>query len=156
MGDHMDEGIELDISRQIVADVAPEELEFFDEILLSTDQKQPAGENFLGFGGDAGMVMLTGFLITVGKEIAEFLWDNGKDAAGQFVREASQSARVVLQRKLKEWLDSKAKGKAPVVVSEEALTTLTERVMTAAAHQKLPNENIQKINEWILAKFGEG
>ncbi|NNH85792.1 hypothetical protein HLH89_33110 [Rhizobium laguerreae] len=152
----MNEMFERELARQIVADTAPEELEFFDEIVATEGAGQAAGESFLGFGGgDAGMVMLTSFLLTIGKEIAEFVWENGKDAAGQFVKDSSQAVRVALQQKLDAWLKGKTKGKAPVVLQTDRILSLARRVEVAGHGIKVPEENVVKINEWIFSKFGE-
>ncbi|WP_105401396.1 hypothetical protein [Neorhizobium sp. T7_12] len=152
----MNDMFERDLTRQIVADTAPEELEFFDEIVTSEAAGQVPGESFLGFGGgDAGMVMLTSFLLTIGKEIVEFVWENGKDAAGQFVRDSSQTVRVALQQKLDKWLKDKTKGKAPVVLQKDSILSLARRVEVAGRDIKASQDNIVKINEWIFAKFGE-
>ncbi|MGN7713444.1 hypothetical protein [Rhizobiales bacterium] len=152
----MNETFEVELTRQIVADTAPEELDFFDEIVKSEGDGQTSGESFLGFdGGDAGMVMLTSFLLAIGKEIVGFVWENGKDAAGQFVRDSSQAVRAVLQQKLDAWIKDKTAGKAPVVLSKDNVQSLVRRVEVAGHDIKVPKDNVVKINEWIFSKFGE-
>jgi len=82
-------GLQFELGRALTSQVAPEEEPFYDEIVFaSTKASTPAKDRTLGFGvslGDIGVA--SGVLFALSKPILDFIWDNAKDAAGDFIKD---------------------------------------------------------------------
>lgn len=147
------EFFERAIVEDIVLDVVPEEAEFFDEITSQSQESNISPDKYLGFGGeDTVMIFATTFLLSIGKTVASFLWENGKDAAGQLVKDCSKS----VQEAVAKWFADKLKGAqkpSPIHLSKETLNDLIHLVLTSPDAANLSSEQQTKLSRWIETRL---
>ncbi|MGO8061449.1 hypothetical protein ACC716_24995 [Rhizobium johnstonii] len=141
------------ITEDMVIEVVPEEAEFFQEIIDQIPDSNVPADKYLGFGGeDTVMVFATTFLLSIGKTVASFLWENGKDAAGQLVKDCSKSAQEAVAK----WFAEKLKGAntpSPVHLSKETMNDLTRLVLASPDAAKLSLEQQTKLSRWIETRL---
>lgn len=141
------------IAENLVFELAPDEVEFFEEIAAQRSDPTVSSDKYLGFGGeDTVMVFATTFLLSIGKTVASFIWENGKDAAGQLVKDCSKSAQEAVAK----WFAGKLKGAkdpSPIYLSKETMSDLTRLVLASPDASKLSPEQQTKLTSWIETRL---
>jgi hypothetical protein len=116
-----------EFGRMLVAELAPEESSFFDEIVAAKPKERR--DVPLGFGvADGTAFILTTALVEVGKVVFGFLWANGRDSAGKLVKDCSEAARVSLTRSFKEWVRHPVADHAPLTLDKGQFDQLAAQV----------------------------
>ena len=98
------------------------------------------------------MVFATTMLLSVAQTVATFLWENGKDATGQLVKDCSKSAQEAIAK----WFDGKLKGKnnpSPIQLSKETTDDLVRVVLASSDAAKLTPDQQTKLISWIKARL---
>lgn len=138
------EGRELieDFSKQIVADVAPEELDFFEELASGETSAPPAsGDEELGFGLTTALEFVTPATISVVTAVFTFL---GTELLKTVGKEATTSMVVYLKTY---FFESSAS------LTAKQITEVEEIAQKAAKQHGLSEKITQKLTDSIVASL---
>jgi hypothetical protein len=149
------DALEAGLARALTEAVAPQETPFFDDILAMTRKPRAKGKDHtLGFGVSAGDVAaITLVLIDLAKPILRFIWANAKDATGALIKDASQSAKMIIEQKMSVWLDHKLNGRAPISLPSGKLDELIATVEQQAVSLKLDAGALVRLSETLRSAF---
>ncbi|MBY5536272.1 hypothetical protein HFO42_23950 [Rhizobium leguminosarum] len=154
------------LAKQLVSENAPEEFLFFDELVeAERDPKAANKDSYMGFGGsDAVMVIMTGALFDIAKYVAAFVWSNGRDAAGELVKNCSESTQKVLSEKFDRWMKSfepkdasvetPVADKPPIMLPAPEIQRLNNEIDGLKSIKKLSDRNVDSVRR-LIARFGE-
>jgi hypothetical protein len=136
------------LSKQLVEQIAPEELEIFDELYEETleNSGQPAAsgsDDALGFGITGLMVAATPVVTTVVGAVIPFL-------ATEVIKAAQNESATLIQRKVKALFSSKKKD-GPVQLTPEQLERVKKLAIKRARAMGMKEE---KANQLALALVG--
>ena len=147
--------LSYDLGKRLTHEVAAEELPYFDEIVRIADAPSTEADHTLGFGSEAAMVVVSGFLVGASKVVIGFLWEHGKDAAGELVKEMTKQAQLVLTEKFKLWLSSATSDqRAPVTLAEADIDALTETIDQQVTRNGLSATQRSQLKSTLLKFFG--
>jgi len=147
--------LEIKLARALTDAVVPQESPFFDDLLAARQKPSSKGKDHdLGFGVSAGdVVAITFVLIDLSKPIFRFIWDNAKDATGALIKDASENAKTLIEKKMSTWLDHKLNGPAPVTLSSSQLEELIAKVGREAAALKLDPSALGRLDKTLRSAF---
>jgi hypothetical protein len=147
--------LEIKLARALTDAVVPQELPFFDDLVAVRGKPSSKGKDHsLGFGVSAGdVVAITFVLIDLSKPIFRFVWDNAKDATGALIKDASETAKTLIEQKMGTWLDHKLNGPAPVVLSASQLEELITNVEREARALKLDSATLGRLDQTLRSAF---
>jgi hypothetical protein len=147
--------LEIKLARALTDAVAPQESPFFDD-LLATARNPPSKkkDHTLGFGVSAGdLAAVALVLIDLAKPILLFIWENAKDATGALIKDATQSAKTIIEEKMRTWVDHKLNGRPPIVLSSDKLDELIAKVEQDAALLKLDASATARLSNTLRSAF---
>jgi hypothetical protein len=148
--------LEISMGRVLTDAVVPEETEFFDELIAQSGKSALRRDHSLGFGVSAeASGAIAAILVGIGKIVLGFLWENGKDAVGNIVKDLSEELRTAIKARMKAWSDSKAKGTSPIVLSSESMTSLLATVKSKANERGMTQDETEKLCDTLSTLFLE-
>jgi hypothetical protein len=147
------ENLSRAITKEMVLDIAPEESDFFEDILENDKKANRNADEYLGFGGDdTAMVFVTTIIFGCCKEVVAFIWENAKDSAGQLIKDSSKSAQEAIAK----WIKGKITGSkdpSPIQLSKDTITDLTRMVLASPDAAKLTQEQQVKLTMWVETRL---
>lgn len=138
--------LELQLGQALLVTIAPEEEEYFDAIAAAPKSPTKKRDHALGFGipdGELGTVSAA--ILVLCKPILAFIWDNARDVAGQFIKDATDQARVGLEKRLGEWFTHHMKKPGPVTISPEKVEELIGSLKKDATALKLDDDEFSRL-----------
>ena len=125
----------LEFGRALTADVAPEELPFYDELVSASRQpKRRRQDRSLGFGAEEVLVgAVSVFLSEVGKQIVTFIWQQAQAMAANLSKDAAAELEKSLAEKLRIWIKSRFSGPPPIRLPANTAQELLETIRKDAA-----------------------
>jgi len=147
--------LELQLGQALVATVAPEEIEFFDAIAAAPQQRSKKRDHELGFGVPAGedIATISATLLVLCKPILNFIWDNAKDATGQLIKNITEQARQVLEKRLGDWFTSRFQKPTPVTIPPEKLDELIAKLESDAKTLGLDETTLSRLTTTLRSGF---
>lgn len=128
--------LQTSLARSLVSSVAPEEAEYFDEIILQQQSSRRHRDEELGSGlsiADIGVASMA--VLTISKPLLNFIWENARDSAGELVRHASEDVRLAFERRLDAWINGGAKDHLPAALPPDTTkATINSLVEEASVH----------------------
>jgi hypothetical protein len=119
----------LEFGRALTADVAPEELPFYDELIAAPQQPQKRQDRSLGFGGEEALIgAVSVFLSVVGKTVISFIWQQVQAMAASLGKDAATELETRLSESLKKWIDARFSGPIPVKLPGDTAKELLESI----------------------------
>lgn len=89
-----DNTLALELGRELTRAIAPEELEFFDELAFAGQKPASKGKDrVLGFGvHELATGAVSAAMFSIAKDALAFLWLNAKDETGALIKDLSAEA----------------------------------------------------------------
>jgi hypothetical protein len=142
------EEIRLELGRALTAEVAPEELPFFDELITYKRSKVPSRRDHeLGFGG--AEQFLTGaasvFLFQISETVLAFIWEQAQTSFKEVAKSAVKDLEKTLEKKLLEWIKSRFHKAAPVVLPADKRKALIELIRKDAVSSGVAEAELTRI-----------
>ncbi len=110
-----------ELGRELTAQVAPEELDFYDD-LIDAELKPAASreDHPMGFGIPDGVGAAVSLLMFAAAQgLVKILWEAAEPALKDLTKQGAVEAGKLLSTKFKEWIRSKLTTSAPIKLSPE-------------------------------------
>jgi hypothetical protein len=142
--------LEIQLGRALTETVAPDEVQFFDDIVAASTAPAKKRDHTLGFGIPADdMATISAGILVLCKPILAFVWSNACDAAGQLFKDATDQVRIAFEKRLSDWFKLKFDKPSPVVVPAEKLDAFLETLKKDAGSIGLDQNASDKLIETL-------
>jgi len=150
--------LRLDLARALAAEVAPEELPFFEELVKggragATTRK----DSELGFGGEAALVGVASvFLYQISETILAFIWEQAQALLGDVAKSAAKDLRKEIEAKVGKWIKNRFRGSPPIEIPADKRQALIRTISKDAKHAGIGEVEIKRLttvlNEALVVK----
>ncbi|MCS3763174.1 hypothetical protein [Bradyrhizobium centrosematis] len=148
--------LSIEFGRVLTAEVVPEELPFFDELLKSRSATTSKRDHDLGFGGEEALIGIASvFLVDVAKTVISFLWDQLQAALGDLTKDALKEAQGQLNEKISSWIHRRFAGPPPISVSAAAAHELMEDIRADAISKGLKEPELRRLMTELSKALGQ-
>lgn len=141
-----------EISKGIVAQIAPEELEFADELLVEYRQnprRAPAEDDALGFGAEL-LVALTPVVARAVQAVVKYL-------AEEVIRAAKEESSALIVQKVKAFFGTaEEKKQAGISLSQEELAKIRTLVKKEALRGGMQAQEADNLSLQIVGRLALG
>lgn len=138
------------LARLLTHDISPEEDIFFDEIIASDKSSNSTQDHTLGFGvSDLASQATSSIMLVVAQVAIGFLWQNGKDAAGNLIKEMSLELADHCKRKFAQWLNSDEDKEPMISLNKVQLNALTREIEDHTRETNLTQEQRSRLLEAV-------
>jgi hypothetical protein len=144
INNHVQQDVIRDLSKKLIAEIAPEELEIFDELFneypTSSHSPESGLDDALGFGVNALIVAATPAAKAAVTAVLSFV-------ASEIVSNAKNESAVIIDQKIKALFNrgqNKTKEELPPL-SKDTLNHIRKLAAKSARAQGLPEDQSQKI-----------
>jgi hypothetical protein len=145
--------LQLELGRALAAEVVPEELPYFDELVTSNKAAvSRQKDNELGFGGEAALVGVASvFLYQISEVVLAFMKDQAEALIGDVAKGAAKDFRKEIERKLSIWIKDRFRGVPPINIPEKKRQALLNVISKDAKHAGIEDLEVKRLTT-ILSK----
>ncbi len=147
--DYSTDELSRELARNLTAEIAPQESQFFDELVDAYSRPKPAiKDRSLAFGiSPEGVIAVA--LVEVGKAIIQEIWEAAKPMLKDLLQEGTADVRAEIGQKLKTWIDSRFKTPLPIKLEQESVQKIVAAAEQAATLQGLTQTQIAEIGKMV-------
>lgn len=136
-----------EFGRALTADVAPEELPFYDELVSANQRPTRARQDrSLGFGAEEVLISaISIFLSEVGEKIALFIWQQVQIMAANLSKDAAADLEKRLAEAIRSWIGARFSGSRPVQIPANTAQDLLQTIRQDAVAKGISEPELGKL-----------
>lgn len=118
-----------ELGRELTAQVAPEELDFYDD-LVDAELRPPTSreDHPMGFGIPDGVgAAISLLMFAAAQGLVKILWEAAEPALKDLTKQGAAEVGKLLSAKFKDWIGSKLTTPAPIKLSPDARTEFIKK-----------------------------
>lgn len=158
MSDYDDvENLAREFGRTAVLAVAPEESQFYDEVIdIETQPKRFQKDYELGFGAAIGDLAVPALLFAAGKIVIEALWAAVQPSIAGLARDAADELRKSFSENIKNWIRSKMTDAPPLKLTETQMNQIFDDIRIQADRLNISQEKAEELISFTRYKIAGG
>jgi hypothetical protein len=136
-----------DLAKAITAQVAPEELEFFDDLVRSAQQvSKSRGDHPVGFGVSEGIVgTIAVVAVSIAKSLLQKIWEEVEPSIVGLAKDAAEQLRLSISDRIKNWIKNGMSYSVPINLSEQTRSAILANALEEAKLQGVSSDSCDRL-----------
>lgn len=145
--------LEREMGRALVAEIAPAELEFYDDLITEPPGDGRGKDHALGFGVPLSLETVSLALLAVAHFVLPLVIAAARNTVTSVVADASSELQKQVSGKVRKWIESRFSERLSLGLTEEQVQAIVERAASEAKARGLSAEKLQDLQNVLRKSF---